>query len=226
MAFNMGSKPIIPASAVNPLLDELSTSDAQAIVKKVGSLIRPPLSSILDHAPAPAPRYTYWADGEWRINFNGTEYSGFDWIDCLAAFEDLGLEPSKVQAAYDIYTEFLQNLDGISLSEVKNYAKAKKEGRLLILPEGVKADSFDLTKPLHSVSIPTKIAATNDESNPMKLFGDTAVNAYLSHLDLYTCPLCGKTAQNHRCMTPGTFVAECPYCDKLVSIDLNHPDKE
>ena len=45
-------------------------------------------------------RLTYWCDdgmggGEYRVNENGTEYSGHS-IDRLAAYEDTGLEPEEI----------------------------------------------------------------------------------------------------------------------------------
>lgn len=41
-------------------------------------------------------RYTYQDGGKWRIRIGDTEHSG-QWVDCLAAYEETGLEPGEIE---------------------------------------------------------------------------------------------------------------------------------
>ena len=41
-------------------------------------------------------RLTYFDGGKWRLKIGDTEYSG-EAVDCLAAYEETGLEPEKIE---------------------------------------------------------------------------------------------------------------------------------
>lgn len=45
-------------------------------------------------------RYTYFDSGKFRIKIDDTEYSG-DWVDRLAAYEEIGLEPEDMKKAFN-----------------------------------------------------------------------------------------------------------------------------
>ena len=66
-------------------------------------------------------RYTYFDGGKWRLKIGDTEYSG-DWVDRLAAYEEIGLEPEELAQA-----------------------QAKKKGRLVVLPCDVGDKLYDVT---------------------------------------------------------------------------------
>lgn len=165
-----------------------------------------------------ATRYTYFDNGQWRIKINDTEYSCFPWIDRLAAFEDLGLEPAEVQRAYDICVQFLNSMDGISLTEVQEYAKAKKEGRVAILPEGTKVGHIDLNQPAQSaIAAVTVDPLPSSRAALLNRFSEAATRAFRSNQSLFVCPVCEKNAKISDNGVSDGFKAECPHCGTKIS---------
>lgn len=80
-------------------------------------------------------RYTYFDGGKWRIKIGDTEYSG-DWVDRLAAYEEIGLEPEDMKKAFneDATLKLAGQILGVTPGRLRELAQAEKEGRIVVLP--------------------------------------------------------------------------------------------
>ena len=80
-------------------------------------------------------RYTYFDGGKWRLKIGDTEYSG-DWVDRLAAYEEIGLEPEDMKKAFneDATLKLAGQILGVTPGRLRELAQAEKEGRLVVLP--------------------------------------------------------------------------------------------
>lgn len=165
-------------------------------------------------------RYTYWADGEWRINFDSTEYSGFTWIDRLAAFENLSLDPAEVQRCYDNCVQFLNAMDGISLAEIQEYVTAKKENRVCILSKGQSIAKVTLPPTNRNPAIDANYTVdpvSNSRAAHLNRFSEAATMAFRNNQSQFVCPVCEKIANISGNGTTDGFRAECPFCGIKVS---------
>ena len=80
-------------------------------------------------------RYTYFDSGKFRLKIDDTEYSG-DWVDRLAAYEEIGLEPEDMKKAFneDATLKLAGQILGVTPGRLRELAQAEKEGRLVVLP--------------------------------------------------------------------------------------------
>ena len=80
-------------------------------------------------------RLTYFDGGKWRLKIGDTEYSG-DWVDRLAAYEEIGLEPEDMKKAFneDATLKLAGQILGVTPGRLRELAQAEKEGRIVVLP--------------------------------------------------------------------------------------------
>lgn len=82
-------------------------------------------------------RYTYFDGGKWRMRVGDTEYSGKETVR-LAAYEETGLVPEAVEhlklASMGKAIAEIKEFEGVPVDRLRELAKAKKEGRLVVLP--------------------------------------------------------------------------------------------
>ena len=80
-------------------------------------------------------RLTYFKDGYWRVNFSGVQYQA-DFVDRLAAYEDIGMTPEEIKAPFteDTMINLAAQALGVEPSRLRELAEADKDGRVLILP--------------------------------------------------------------------------------------------
>ena len=80
-------------------------------------------------------RLTYFKDGYWRVNFSGVQYQA-DFVDRLAAYEDIGLTPEEIKAPFteDTMIKLAAQALGVEPSRLRELAEADKDGRVIILP--------------------------------------------------------------------------------------------
>ena len=80
-------------------------------------------------------RYTYFDSGKFRLKIDDTEYSG-DWVDRLAAYEEIGLEPEDMKKAFneDATLKLAGQILGVTPGRLRELAQAEKEGWLVVLP--------------------------------------------------------------------------------------------
>lgn len=72
-------------------------------------------------------RFTYFDGENWCLKINDTEYSDFEFIDRLAAYEDTGLE-------HEEYKKHADSLKKLDIEHMHDLILAEKEGRLVVLP--------------------------------------------------------------------------------------------
>ena len=91
-------------------------------------------------------RYTYFDSGKFRLKIDDTEYSG-DWVDRLAAYEEIGLEPEDMKKAFneDATLKLAGQILGVTPGRLRELAQAKKKGRLVVLPCDVGDKLYDVT---------------------------------------------------------------------------------
>lgn len=91
-------------------------------------------------------RYTYFDSGKFRLKIDDTEYSG-DWVDRLAAYEEIGLEPEDMKKAFneDATLKLAGQILGVTPGRLRELAQAEKEGRLVVLPCDVGDKLYDVT---------------------------------------------------------------------------------
>lgn len=72
-------------------------------------------------------RYTYFDGGKWRLKIGDTEYSG-DWVDRLAAYEEIGLEPEDMKKAFneDATLKLAGQILGVTPGRLRELAQADK----------------------------------------------------------------------------------------------------
>lgn len=93
-------------------------------------------------------RLTYFENGHWRLDFNGCQYRA-DFVDRLAAYEDVGLEPEQCENAKTII-EIAFSDDTSKAERIRELLKADKEGRLAVLPckvGGSMLNAIDIERP-------------------------------------------------------------------------------
>ena len=80
-------------------------------------------------------RLTYFKDGYWRVNFSGVQYQA-DFVDRLAAYEDIGLTPEEIKAPFteDTMINLAAQALGVEPSRLRELAAADKDGRCVVLP--------------------------------------------------------------------------------------------
>ena len=80
-------------------------------------------------------RLTYFKDGYWRVNFSGVQYQA-DFVDRLAAYEDIGLTPEEIKAPFteDTMINLAAQALGVEPSRLRELAEADKDGRVVVLP--------------------------------------------------------------------------------------------
>lgn len=80
-------------------------------------------------------RLTYFKDGYWRVNFSGVQYQA-DFVDRLAAYEDIGLTPEEIKAPFteDTMINLAAQALGVEPSRLRELAAADKDGRVVVLP--------------------------------------------------------------------------------------------
>ena len=80
-------------------------------------------------------RLTYFKDGYWRVNFSGVQYQA-DFVDRLAAYEDIGLTPEEIKAPLteDAMINLAAQSLGVEPSRLRKLAEADKDGRVVVLP--------------------------------------------------------------------------------------------
>lgn len=80
-------------------------------------------------------RLTYFKDGYWRVNFSGIQYQA-DFVDRLAAYEDIGLTPEEIKAPFteDTMINLAAQALGVEPSRLRELAEADKDGRVVVLP--------------------------------------------------------------------------------------------
>lgn len=80
-------------------------------------------------------RLTYFKDGYWRVNFSGVQYQA-DFVDRLAAYEDIGLTPEEIKAPFteDTMIKLAAQALGVEPSRLRELAEADKDGRCVVLP--------------------------------------------------------------------------------------------
>lgn len=67
-------------------------------------------------------RLTYFENGHWRLDFNGCQYRA-DFVDRLAAYEDVGLEPEQCENAKTIIQMLIADtptVDAVSVIRCKD----------------------------------------------------------------------------------------------------------
>lgn len=97
-------------------------------------------------------RLTYFDNGHWRLKWKGCEYSA-EWVNCLAAYEDTGLEPEeiieaenrhhdcKIDCLLQKYNELAGAVNDLGgLDHLRELVQADKDGLLMVLP--CKAGSY------------------------------------------------------------------------------------
>lgn len=91
-------------------------------------------------------RYTYFENKKWRVRVGDTEYSG-PWVDRLAAYEEIELEPDLVQFLAKLYNNpspnwladrrelavYRAKIPFARLDEAAALVKARDEGRAVVL---------------------------------------------------------------------------------------------
>ena len=80
-------------------------------------------------------RLTYFKDGYWRVNFSGVQYQA-DFVDRLAAYEDIGMTPEEIKAPFteDTMINLAAQALGVEPSRLRELAEADKDGRVVVLP--------------------------------------------------------------------------------------------
>lgn len=80
-------------------------------------------------------RYTYFDSGKFRLKIDDTEYSG-DWVDRLAAYEEIGLEPEDMKKAFneDATLKLAGQILGVTPGRLRELAQAEKTGQLAEFP--------------------------------------------------------------------------------------------
>lgn len=80
-------------------------------------------------------RLTYFKDGYWRVNFSGVQYQA-DFVDRLAAYEDIGLTPEEIKAPFteDTMIKLAAQALGVEPSRLRELAEADKDGRCVVQP--------------------------------------------------------------------------------------------
>ena len=80
-------------------------------------------------------RLTYFKDGYWRVNFSGVQYQA-DFVDRLAAYEDIGLTPEEIKAPFtdDTMINLAAQALGVEADRLRELAEADKDGRVVLLP--------------------------------------------------------------------------------------------
>ena len=80
-------------------------------------------------------RLTYFKDGYWRVNFSGVQYQA-DFVDRLAAYEDIGMTPEEIKAPFteDTMINLAAQAMGVEPSRLRELAEADKDGRVVVLP--------------------------------------------------------------------------------------------
>lgn len=80
-------------------------------------------------------RLTYFKDGYWRVNFSGVQYQA-DFVDRLAAYEDIGLTPEEIKASFTegVVVNLAAKVLGVEPSRLRTLAEADKDGRCVVLP--------------------------------------------------------------------------------------------
>lgn len=80
-------------------------------------------------------RLTYFKDGYWRVNFSGVQYQA-DFVDRLAAYEDIGLTPEEIKAQFteDTMINLAAQALGVEADRLRELAEADKDGRVVVLP--------------------------------------------------------------------------------------------
>lgn len=80
-------------------------------------------------------RLTYFKDGYWRVNFSGVQYQA-DFVDRLAAYEDIGLTPEEIKAPFteDTMIKLAAQALGVETSRLRGLAEADKDGRVVVQP--------------------------------------------------------------------------------------------
>ena len=80
-------------------------------------------------------RLTYFKDGYWRVNFSGVQYQA-DFVDRLAAYEDIGLMPEEIKAPFtdDIMINLAAQALRMKPDRLRELAEADKDGRVVVLP--------------------------------------------------------------------------------------------
>ena len=80
-------------------------------------------------------RLTYFKDGYWRVNFSGVQYQA-DFVDRLAAYEDIGMTPEEIKAPFteDTMINLAAQALGVEPSRIRELAEADKDGRVVVLP--------------------------------------------------------------------------------------------
>ena len=80
-------------------------------------------------------RLTYFKDGYWRVNFSGVQYQA-DFVDRLAAYEDIGMTPEEIKAPFteDTMINLAAQALGVDPSRLRELAEADKDGRCVVLP--------------------------------------------------------------------------------------------
>ena len=70
-------------------------------------------------------RYTYFDSGKFRLKIDDTEYSG-DWVDRLAAYEEIGLEPEDMKKAFneDATLKLAGQILGVTPGRLRELAQA------------------------------------------------------------------------------------------------------
>ena len=134
-------------------------------------------------------RYTYFDSGKFRLKIDDTEYSG-DWVDRLAAYEEIGLEPEDMKKAFneDATLKLAGQILGVTPGRLRELAQAEKEGRLVVLSEPMKPMVY---KP-------------NDTDVYCPSCGESLSGGWpLSDADdlrkLCQCPNCGQSIDDTRC---------------------------
>ena len=81
-------------------------------------------------------RLTYFDGGKWRLKIGDTEYSG-EAVDCLAAYEETGLEPEKIEQlkgevfGLKVDKQELEQYRAIGpIDRLRELAQADRDGKL------------------------------------------------------------------------------------------------
>ena len=79
-------------------------------------------------------RLTYFKDGYWRVNFSGVQYQA-DFVDRLAAYEDIGMTPEEIKAPFteDTMINLAAQALGVEPIRLRELAEADKDGRVVVL---------------------------------------------------------------------------------------------
>ena len=80
-------------------------------------------------------RLTYFDGGKWRLKIGDTEYSG-EVVDRLAAYEETGLEPERIELliSEDTILKLAGQALGITPDRLRELKQADDEGRCMVLP--------------------------------------------------------------------------------------------